>query len=163
MNVELRPITIDRANTKYLGWLNDPEITEHLDTVTQPYTMQQLRDFIGGMMASPVDRFYAILAAGFFVGTFRVGPRTDDTAWTGVMIGDRDLWGKGIATAAHLEAARIWGPRSGVSPLQMLVGAANVKNIGAIRSMEKAGYRFRGYTEPPESKYPAVVLERRLR
>ena len=140
--LRLVEIAMSHVGARYLSWLNDDQVIRYLETVKKPYTLAQLSAHVSGMIASPVDSFYALYHEDAFIGTYRIGPVTGPRAWTGVMIGEPALWGQGLATLAHLEAiaaARSMG-------LEHLLAGAQKDNPGSVRSYLKAGYRVSNET-----------------
>lgn len=102
-------------NTRYLGWLRDPEVTRYLMASRVPQTLETVRAFLAGLQLPP----YAIEADGVFVGT--IGLRTVDrqsaVAEVGILIGDRSVWRRGVAAQAlaqltalarRMEIRRLW-------------------------------------------------------
>ncbi|MCB9233665.1 MAG: GNAT family N-acetyltransferase [Bacteroidia bacterium] len=98
---ELRP---EDAAGNYLAWMNDPEITQFLESRFRSYTEQDLLDYIEVTSQDPNSYPMAICQSvdGRHVGNIKLGPvntihRHGDI---GIIIGERDCWGKGYATEA---------------------------------------------------------------
>ena len=98
------------------SWWNDLELVE----LTTPmglgfiHTEETLRGLQKSFQADPEksERFYMIQNQGSYVGYYSlmIDPphallKTEKTSWLGLMIGERDCWGKGVAVEAmtHFE------------------------------------------------------------
>ncbi len=90
----------------YHGWLTDYEVVKTINRpeYLTPVPMEEVRRYCAAVMASPTDIFLAIHLAsdGRFVGTLRVSGLNQyaGTADIGILVGDRKVWGTGIATDA---------------------------------------------------------------
>jgi len=139
----LRDITFDDVNERYLKWLNDPDVTKYMDTIEHPYTREMIKAHVGWMLHSDDDYFHAIMLNDEFIGTYRIGPVKDGESWVGVMIGEKDLWGKGYATGAH-EAAIVIARRIG---LKKIWAGVHIPNRESTESFLKAGYVVDHYND----------------
>lgn len=90
----------------YHGWLTDYEVVKTINRpdYLKPVPMDEVRRYCAAVMASPTDIFLAIHLAsdGRFVGTLRVSGLNQHagTADIGILVGDRKVWGTGVATDA---------------------------------------------------------------
>jgi ribosomal-protein-alanine N-acetyltransferase len=96
-------------------------------------------------MESVQDHYFALYFAPEerFIGTIRIGHIDWNcaTADIGIMIGDRDYWGRGIAQDAISAAARLAYSELG---LRRLTAGAMAINPGMIRVFEKLGFKREG-------------------
>ena len=134
--VTLRPLTVDDVTPAYVQWLNDPEVTRYLMAGRTPQTAETIRAFIR-TVATP----FAIDHDGGFVGTICL--RTIDwvsgLAEVGILLGDRRVWGRGVASAAlvllerhafdEYELRKLW---------------AGTCNPACARLFDRAGWRYEG-------------------
>lgn len=95
--VVMRPLTEADITPTYVGWLNDPEVTRYLVAGRTPQTADTIRAFL-----RTVAKPFAIEHDGVFVGTIclRTIDRESALAEVGILLGDRRVWGRGVATAA---------------------------------------------------------------
>lgn len=101
-DVELRQFTADHICEDYLNWLNDPEVVrfsnQRFKTHDGASSQAYLRSFDGGN-----NLFLAVhlKQSGLFVGTmtayFSMPHKTVDI---GIMIGNKDYWGRGVGSDA---------------------------------------------------------------
>ena len=97
--VYLRPLERADLNETYLGWLNDAEVTRYLETGAFPATMQDLEKFYQGVTGSRSEVILAIAdgKSHKHIGNVKLGPIdwVHRRAMFGIMIGEKDHWGKG--------------------------------------------------------------------
>ena len=84
----------------YCSWLNDPSVTKYLETKSS--TMSQLSQFVHSVINDKYCLMYAILYNDTHVGNIKFQPIDwiNNEAEIGIIIGDKNYWGKGIATQA---------------------------------------------------------------
>lgn len=139
--VYLRLVEISDCGEHYRRWLEDPEVIRFLETRWSEHNDASIREFVGEMRQSPDDYLFAIVetASERHVGNIKLGPvnsvhRHADISY---FIGERDAWGKGIATEAIRLATRFGFERLGLHRVQAVVNSANLRSAGAL---ERAGY-----------------------
>ena len=132
----------------YLGWLHDSEVVRSLNLpayLETPVPFEEVATYCDSLWRSPNDLFFALHLAGdgAFVGTVKAGHVNwyAGTADIGIMIGRKDVWGRGLASealallAAHLfESVR----------LRRLTAGVMANNPAMIRVFEKLGFRREG-------------------
>lgn len=120
---------------RWCGWLNDPEVREHLES-TGAWTDQRLRGW-AVRLKYPRTRLYAIVVDGVPVGTIKLdGVRKHRWASVGLMIGEKAYWGRGIGAAVINRACRI-AHRAGCVGIWAGIRQANV---GSWRAFNKVGF-----------------------
>jgi len=97
--VYLRPLEREDLNERYLGWLNDPDVTRFMETGIFPTTRDELLHFWERVTASPNDVIFAVADAedDAHIGNVKLGPINwvHRVAEFGIMIGDKSRWGGG--------------------------------------------------------------------
>lgn len=140
--VELKKFTSTFLNEKYIGWLNDEEITKYLYVGSFPVTEVDLDS-----RNNHHNIMFAILSQSTFIGTVTLGSINwiHRKAELGYMIGDQNFWGRGIATEVVELVAQY-----GLNTLNLHKIEAGVVegNIGSVRALEKNG--FVKYCERPD-------------
>lgn len=130
----------------YLDWLNDEEVTRFLSTVGHfPATKENLLHYIQSMARSDKDVFLAIhdVSTDEFIGTSHLGPINWITriAPLGIMIGNKEFWGKGYATEAIRLIVDYAFKRLN---LQKVTAGACVINQGSVKAFEEVGFEVEG-------------------
>src|SRR3989344_2407606 len=98
----LEPLSSAFLSQDYLNWLNDPEVSRYLES-SGGYEWDDLKDYL-----VKVDKqhilFWAIIdkAASKHIGNIKIDPinQRHGTAEYGILIGDKNSWGKGFASEA---------------------------------------------------------------
>jgi len=160
-NVALAPFMAKHLeDPAYLSWLRDYEVikTLNLPDYWAPVPFERVHAYVEGLWRSPQDMFFAIirLPEDTFVGTLRLAriDRRTGSVDIGIMIGRRELWGKGLATEAIALALRHVFDDLG---LRRATAGLMAGNIGMAKVFEKNGFvlegRFREQDLTREGEY----------
>lgn len=137
----LRPFALSDVGPDYLAWMNDPLVTRHLESRFQTWDIDSLTAWARGALADPNSHLLAIvhLADGRHAGNLKIGPvrRPHRVAEVGVVVGRRELWGRGIGSRALRLAATHAHRALG---LHKLTAGCYADNLASIRAFEKAGF-----------------------
>ncbi len=143
--LHLRPLTPEDVGEAYVGWLNDPEVVRFLETRHSAQTRETVVAFVAAVNARENEHLFAVLLndGDRHIGNIKVGPihpvhRVGDVS---LLIGARDLWGRGHAAEAIALVSRHAFQALGVRKLSAGLYAANV---GSERAFLKAGWRREG-------------------
>jgi RimJ/RimL family protein N-acetyltransferase len=143
--VYLRLIEPSDCSERYLGWLLDPQVNRFLETRWTEQTPSTIEEFVGAMRASPDDYLFAIVhrESDRHIGNIKVGAinRVHKHCEVGYFIGDREMWGKGIATEAIRLATEFSFERLGMHRVQAVV---DVDNPASAKALERVGYSKEG-------------------
>lgn len=139
---ELRP---EDANPDYYRWMSDYEVVRYTESRFAPPSLEGLREFVMRQAADPAVVFLAIVAkdSGRHIGNLKLGPinwlhRLGDV---GIIVGEKQYWGKGYAA----EAIRLLaGFALGRLGLHKLTASCYADNLGSIKTFEKAGFTIEG-------------------
>src|SRR5688572_28708640 len=98
--VGLRELRESDASDAYASWLNDPVVNQYLET--RSVALPELRNYIRAKAESPTALLFGIFwkENGKHIGNVKLEPidRDKGEATMGILIGDKDYWGKGVAT-----------------------------------------------------------------
>ena len=140
-HVTLRPAD-DSDPPRFLPWIADMEVTRYLGRRTGAALYQEV-DFFKGVGEAKDTVLWIIEADGEAVGA--IGIHEIDWqnahATTGILIGAKDKWGKGIASEAMLLRTRYAFRELN---LHKLMTEVFVGNVASRRALEKSGYRTVG-------------------
>jgi RimJ/RimL family protein N-acetyltransferase len=152
--VELFLLEPDLVTETYVGWLNDSAVNQYLECRFAEATLANTRSFVEDALASPATLFLGIrsIALGRHVGNIKLAPidRNHGLGEIGILVGDRDAWGRGIASQAIGQLAAIAREELG---LRKLTAGCYASNVGSVRAFEKAGFAI-------EARRPAHFLLR---
>jgi len=140
----LRSLTVDDVNERYRSWFNADTARMGIASARRPPTPEELRDFIAERAGRPDVLFLGIFAkqGGEHIGNIKYEPidRKQRYAVMGILIGEKQWWGKGV-TAEVLRATAAWlAEHCGT---QEIVLGVMKDNLPARRSYEKVGFRRR--------------------
>ena len=137
--ITLRPLTEANATEEYASWLNDPEVNKYLET--RKVTVDELKSFINEKNASETALFLGVFwnENGKHIGNVKLEPIdcAKKEATMGILIGDKNYWGKGVATEATNLVAGYAFTKMGLKELKLGVIP---ENKAAIRVYEKCGF-----------------------
>jgi [ribosomal protein S5]-alanine N-acetyltransferase len=143
--VYLRLVEMSDCGDRYLSWLLDGDVNRFLETRWVEQTHATVQNFVSEMRRSPDTYLFAIvhLGSGRHIGNIKVGPvnRVHQHCDVGYFVGDRDMWGRGIATEAIRLATQFAFERLGVHRVQAVVDA---DNAGSAKALERVGYTKEG-------------------
>lgn len=138
-SVFLRLLTEADATPQYAQWLNDPIVNQYLETRT--VTVDELRSYIREKRESPSALLLGIFwkENGRHIGNVKLEPVDRDTkhATMGILIGNKEYWGKGVATEATNLISDYAFEHLGMQTITLGVIS---ENTAALRVYEKCGF-----------------------
>src|SRR5207245_4715171 len=139
--VTLRPARENDAEL-FVRWFADVEVTRYLNR-RMAVTLEQERDFLKKIGESKDDVWWMIDAEEKPIGATGVHRINwlDANGTTGIMIGEKDCWGKGYAT----EAMRLH-TRYAFRELNLhkLITEVDTENVASRKALERSGYKTLG-------------------
>lgn len=142
----LRTLTADDATETYARWMNDPEVVRYTESRFATHTIPGIRSFIESTNDAGDSIFLAITtrAGQRHIGNIKLGPiqARHRCADIGIIIGEKDCWGRGYATEAIERLARHAFDELG---LHKLTAGCYACNEGSRRAFEKAGFQLDGH------------------
>jgi RimJ/RimL family protein N-acetyltransferase len=137
----LRPLVTGDASEKYLSWLQEESTRQFIVAARDTSNLPALRACIEQKSGRPDVLFLGIFHTedGRHLGNLKYEPIDTEAGFAivGIMVGDPDWRGKGVATEA-IDASVSWLIRHrGIGEFVLDVKRANV---AAIRAYEKAGF-----------------------
>ena len=142
--ISLVPFEEKYITAEYKSWVNDNEVTEHLMGGAYYYNEEELYAYYKKNLDSS-DIFFAIIEneTQRYIGTARIYNINwiNKTAVRGIMLGDKDVWGKGYG----IEVINLISQYAfNTLNLNKLRSATLVENIGIHKVNQKAGYQKEG-------------------
>jgi RimJ/RimL family protein N-acetyltransferase len=125
-----------------IEWLADLDVTRYILRRTPP-ALHEEDDFLKRMAEDRTEVFWAIEVDGTLVGTTGIHgiDWINAHATTGIMVGDKSYWRRGVATEAMRLRTRFAFHELNLHKLRTFVLA---DNAASRRALEKAGYRHAG-------------------
>ena len=135
--VDMKPATMELLSNRWVDWLNDPDVVKFSNQRNRRHTLESQREFI----TDPASRLFGIFLAGEHIGMAELG--NIDTrrcsAEVRYLIGEKKLWGQGIASFA---VQKIIEESVRMKFVNLLEAGAAPQNVGSIRVLEKNGFDF---------------------
>jgi len=144
-DIYLRALSIDDVNQEYLSWLNNNDVTSGLVSGTFPSTMQELHNYVASKIADKNTVIFAIcdINSNKHIGNIKI----DNFDWIsrtcelGILIGNKDFWGKGIGYAS---CELVCNYAFSALNIRKILLAVYSSNIAAIKVYEKLNFQLEG-------------------
>jgi [ribosomal protein S5]-alanine N-acetyltransferase len=141
----LKELRLNNVTKEYVGWLNDVEVNKYLESRFVTHNERTVREFVENCAKSNLKYLFGIFIKSDMrhIGNIKLGPINTyhNYAEVGLMIGDKDSWGKGFASEAISMVTQF-----GLNQLDLdkLSAGCYESNIGSKKSFEKSGYKVEG-------------------
>lgn len=162
LKIYLRPVKITDATEEYLHWLNSEEVNQFLESRFLDFTIKSIEEYIKKMTDDENTIFLAIIRKDInkHIGNIKLGPihwnhRLGDI---GIMIGDKNSWGKGYASEA-IELLTNFAFNT--LKLHKVTAGAYKNNMGSRKAFQNAGFHEEGIRQKHyfhKGKYIDLVL-----
>lgn len=141
----LRPMDEKDANEKYLGWMNDPEVTRYLTPRFIPWALEDLRAYIRGFDQKKNGFLFAIIdrPTHRHIGNITIHQinSVNQIGTLGILIGEKESWGKGVMFEACQLVIQFAFETLG---LHKIKGGAVLENAMSIVTLKKMGFQIEG-------------------
>lgn len=139
----LRPLTLIDVNETYLSWLQDVKVMQGI--ATSGYTIDKLIEYVSPRLNNPQVAFFAIIdnETKKHIGNVKIDFHDEkaNVSELGLLIGDKNYWGKGIGYDACKLAIK-YGFE--VMKLRKIYLAVYESNPNAKKLYEKLGFQLEG-------------------
>ena len=143
--IYLRPLAKKDINTKYLSWLNNPEVIKYMEVRFHPPKLKDLKNFYEKIKDSKNNKMFAIITKvkREHIGNIKLGNINMDHKYAdlGIMIGEKKYWGRGYGQEACrllLECAF-----KELNLNKVTLGVYGIHSA-AIRAYQKVGFKIEG-------------------
>lgn len=143
--VTLRQISLQDCTDTYVKWLNDTDVNRFLETRWYTQDLDAIKEFVKSQRENDHSLLFSIIydVTGSHIGNIKIGPihfkyRHADISY---FIGEKDLWGRGIAS----EAIRlVCGFGFNSLCLHRIEAGAYSAAVGSWKALEKNGFLREG-------------------
>lgn len=143
--IYLREVRPSDVNENYYRWMNDPEVTRCLESRFYPNSLEGLRNYVAGKLGDRDNIFLAIVLKNGHrhIGNIKLGSINwiHRYADVGLVIGEKECWGKGYATEA---VVLITNYAFKTLNLHSLTAGCYAANQGSAKAFLKAGWQQAG-------------------
>lgn len=140
--VHLRPLRASDASERYVAWLNDPDVNRFLEIRFVKHTLADVSEFLRKLEADESSAGFAIVLneGARHIGNIKLGPINEHHGFgeVSLFIGEKDCWGKGLATEAIELVTEFAFQARG---LRRVEAGAYASNQGSVKAFLKAGWR----------------------
>lgn len=137
----LRPVCREDVHGAYRKWLNDPEVNAYLETRFLLWTPELMEGYVTSMEGNRNEFFFAICLKEErrHIGNIKLGPISwpHRNADVSLIVGEKEFWGKGVATEAIGLVVSFAFMELG---LQKLRAGCYAANRASARAFEKNGF-----------------------
>jgi len=139
----LRELQPQDVTEKYVTWMNDPEVVYFTEQKHTEHNVDSVTYFVNQQWQAEDCFLFGMFMADTHIGNIKLGPINwhHKNATLSYIIGDKDYWGKGLASCAiktvvdfgfvELKLGKIWA-------------ASFDENIASIKALEKNGFVIEG-------------------
>ncbi len=142
-NIYLREVRPSDVTEAYYQWLNDPTITQFLECRFSPNSIDNLIEYVKIKQTDPNNIFLAIVIKENHrhIGNIKLEPINwiHRFADVGILVGEKDCWGKGYATQAIDLVSKF---AFDTLNLRKLTAGSYEVNPGSVKAFQKAGFHI---------------------
>lgn len=143
--ISLRLISLQDCTETYVEWLNDTEVNQYLETRWHKQDIDAIQNFVISQLNNDHSILFAIIFdnTNCHIGNIKIGPvdKYHHNADISYFIGDKSLWGKGIATKA-IQLVCSFGFNE--LHLHRIEAGAYSAAVGSWKALEKNGFMREG-------------------
>lgn len=143
--LRLRSVEREDLGSRYLGWLNDNEVTRWTDIRLTKQSKETLVNYWSIITSDLDSHWWAIvdISSGVHIGNIKLHVISSFhcTGEMSLLIGEREFWGKGFGSSAIRLVTQYGMEEVGLEKISARIYA---ENLGSIRAFEKAGYIVEG-------------------
>ena len=138
----LRSLSQGDITQTYLNWLKDDVVNQFLEVrFAPPANLSELKSFVRAMNDSEFEMLLGIFTTPDqnHIGNIKLGPvnYAHSRADIGILIGEKEFWGQGLATEAIELLCRY---ATSELALKRLYAGCYESNAGSRKAFEKAGF-----------------------
>ena len=148
-NLVFRHLTLEDVSHRYVNWLNDPEINKYLESRHSVQTIESVKSFVEYCNNSSSDALFGVFLDNLsdnksnHIGNVKVGliNRYHQTGELGILIGEKQIWGRGFGEKIILGVCLIAKTYMG---LRKLTAGCYGRNAGSYKVFTRAGFKVVG-------------------
>jgi RimJ/RimL family protein N-acetyltransferase len=145
-NLFLRVLQVSDISDQYINWLNSNEIMQYTEQTRTIHNKENVTTFVSSMLNGSENYLFGIFEDINHIGNIKIGPidlfhKTADISY---VIGDKNYWGKGIASMAIKAISEI---AFAELELEKIYAGVYENNIGSIKALQKNNFKEEGHFE----------------
>lgn len=138
--VTLFQVNAENISPEYLTWLNHRQVRKYLEVRFEDHTSRSIREFVERCNGSSTTLLLGIrrLDTGQYIGNIKLSWDANHMVGDiGIMIGDTNSWGRGLASDAINLMTAVAFNQIG---LRKVVAGAYQDNAASLRAFQRCGY-----------------------
>lgn len=140
--IYLKQLLPEDVSNKYIEWMNNEEIIQFLESRWKSYSLEDLKEYVRIMNKKNDNCIFGIFLKNNneHIGNIKIGNinQIHRHAEIGLIIGDKNIWGKGYGTESINLATKYAFEEIN---LNKLFAGIYSNNIASYKAFLKAGYR----------------------
>lgn len=136
----LKPLSLVHLSQHYVDWMNDEEVNKYLESGGN-YSLELLKDYLFDVEKNNI-LFWGIhkKKGNKHIGNIKIDPIDNSilSAEYGIMMGDKEEWGKGYAKEASVAVIEYCFNKLGLH--QITLGVKK-ENINAVKLYQKLNFK----------------------
>lgn len=142
----LKPLSELDISTRYIGWMNDPEINRYMETRFERHDFVKILNFVDAQNNNPNVGLWGIFTkeTELHIGNIKLGPvnKHHKNADISLLIGEKNYWGIGAASEV-IRAVTQFGFSSMM--LDKIEAGCYEENQRSLHAFLKVGYKNEGF------------------
>jgi RimJ/RimL family protein N-acetyltransferase len=134
----LKPFNIEDISENYITWLNDDRVTNFLEIRHNKQTYKIAKSYIDSFYNEDNKYLWGIYTkSNKHIGTINISVKGVSSSEIGLMIGDKDFWGKGASDEA---ISLVLDFAFNTLNVRKISGGCYAENIGMVFTFKKLGF-----------------------
>jgi RimJ/RimL family protein N-acetyltransferase len=135
----LRPLSVKDVSDRYVAWFKDPQISQNITYASTDPTLAKLKRFVIDREQRDDILFLGIFERiyGLHIGNIKFEPINSKLGYAimGILIGDTNWQGKGVAQEVIIRSADWLQKNRNIDQIVLGVSRLNVRAIAAYRKV----------------------------
>ncbi|MBN1185620.1 MAG: GNAT family N-acetyltransferase [Bacteroidales bacterium] len=164
--VYIRLLTPEDVTDAYVNWMNDPEVTQYLESKWQTHTHKSSLEYIDSLIRDRNNYLFGVflLSDNTHIGNVKIGNIHPIHRYCdiGLAIGKKDNWTKGVGSEVLMLIEKIAFKDLN---LNKIWGGIYANNFGSFKMTQKCGWREVGRFEKHvffNGEYIDVIIVEKL-
>ena len=139
--VQLRILQEKDVTDKYVNWMNDYEVVKFTEQHSFTHTKEMVNEFVTKKFNSKCDFLFGIYFNNNHIGNIKLGPINTNNLISDIsyFIGDKKLWGKGIASKALMSVIHF---AFDTLKLEKINAGYYQEAVASEKLLSKCGFKF---------------------
>lgn len=134
----LLPLTLDFLSNKYLQWMKDYEVIKYIESGGPNYDLKMLETYLKQIESQNILSWAIVIKKNMLhIGNIKIDPINHKNLYGeyGILIGDKDAWGKGYGKEASIEVINFCFKKLLLRKINLGLVAENKKALNMYKSL----------------------------